>query len=120
MILQILTLVIVLLIWILVANNALRLRRENKKIQQEKLQEKVATEHLAGLKTTSAQIELHQYKGYVIKTERPSKGGGWKYGVFSNDMKSELCKGNTVSDTRSREELLTDIKQLIDTNDRFN
>ena len=67
--LQIFTAVIVLFIWVLVANNELRLRQENKKIYREKLQENIAKAYSTAKKLSESPIALYQYKGFVIKTE---------------------------------------------------
>ncbi len=109
--------VTLLLLWVLQKER--KLRQKNKAIYEKALQEKIAAEHLAELQATTAACELHQYKGFVIRTERSIKGGGWKYRVFNNNMKEELFKGNTVSDVRPREELIRDIEKSIDTNDRI-
>ena len=119
--LQIFTIILVVFIWILVAQNALRLRKENKKIYREKLQENIAKAFsVAKAKILpESPIALYQYKGYVVKTEQIK--GVWKYTVFSNDMKTKILNGTSLDDrslVRLREDLELNIDEYLKTHDK--
>ena len=56
---------------------------------------------------------LHQYKGFVIKTEK--KKQKWHHEIWDNAMTKKLMVGNSLAtDKRSYEELIKDIENDID------
>ena len=58
-------------------------------------------------------LHLHQYKSFVIKTER-LEGGIWEYSVHSNNMLNTAFFGYSLKpDERSEDQLLGDIEGEI-------
>ena len=92
-----------------VIRNERLLRKKNTELYEEKIQERaIQAEQVANLVKPS--IQLHQYKGYVIRSIPSAVGCGCI--IFSNDMKTEI--GRTSELLGTREEVVQAAENWID------
>ena len=93
-------------VWII--RNEILLRRKNTELYQEKLQERAM--QAKQVAKPDPGIELHQYRGCVIKSQQSDLG--WICLIFSNDMKTKI--GNILDIVGTREESVRVAEEWID------